>query len=44
MDRGLGMGMLEGQQLAIEALGELFQSDAVREGVAAFMEKRAPRF
>lgn len=44
MDRGLAMGMLEAQQLAIEALGALFQSEAVREGVAAFLEKRAPRF
>jgi enoyl-CoA hydratase/carnithine racemase len=44
MDRGLDMDLLEAQQLAIEAIGELFQSEAVREGVAAFLEKRAPRF
>jgi enoyl-CoA hydratase/carnithine racemase len=44
MDRGLSMGLLEGQQLAIEAIGELFQSEAVREGMTAFLEKRQPRF
>jgi len=44
MDQGLCMGILEAEQLAIDAIGELFQSDAVREGVAAFLEKRAPKF
>ncbi len=44
MDRGLAMDLLEAQQVAIDAIGELFQSEAVREGVAAFLEKRAPRF
>jgi len=44
MDRGLAMDLLQAQQLAIEAIGELFQSEAVKEGVAAFLEKRAPRF
>ena len=44
MDRGLCMDLLEAQQLAIEAIGELFQSEAVREGVTAFLEKRQPRF
>jgi enoyl-CoA hydratase/carnithine racemase len=44
MDRGLAMDLLEAQQVAIEAISELFQSEAVREGVAAFLEKRAPRF
>jgi enoyl-CoA hydratase/carnithine racemase len=44
MDRGLAMDPLQAQQLAIEAIGELFQSEAVREGVAAFLEKRSPRF
>ena len=44
MDRGLAMDLLQAQQLAIEAIGELFQSEAVREGVAAFLEKRSPRF
>jgi enoyl-CoA hydratase/carnithine racemase len=44
MDRGLAMDLLEAEQVAIEAIGELFQSEAVREGVAAFLEKRAPNF
>ena len=44
MDRGLHMDLLEAEQVAIEAIGELFQSEAVQEGVAAFLEKRPPRF
>ncbi len=44
MDRGLAMDLLEAEQIAIEAISELFQSEAVQEGVAAFLEKRPPRF
>ena len=44
MDHGLAMDLLEAQQVAIDAIGALFQSEAVREGVTAFLEKRAPRF
>lgn len=44
MDRGLAMDLLQAQHLAIEAIGELFQSESVREGVTAFLEKRPPRF
>ena len=44
LDRGLGMVLLEAQQVAIEAIGDLFQSDVVREGVTAFLEKRPPKF
>lgn len=44
MDRGLCMDLLEAQQVAIDAIAELFQSDAVREGVTAFLEKRPPKF
>jgi len=44
MDRGLAMDLLAAEQVAIEAISELFQSEAVREGVAAFLEKRAPNF
>ncbi len=44
MDRGLAMGLLEAEQGAIDAIAELFQSEAVKEGVAAFLEKRSPRF
>ncbi len=44
LDRGMAMDLLEAQQIAINAISELFQSEAVREGVAAFLEKRPPRF
>ena len=44
LDRGLTLPLLEAQQVAIEAIGELFQSEAVREGMTAFLEKRQPRF
>jgi enoyl-CoA hydratase/carnithine racemase len=44
MDRGLAMDLLQAEQVAIDAIGELFQSEAVQEGVMAFLEKRAPRF
>lgn len=44
MDRGLCMDLLEAQQVAIDAIAELFQSEAVREGVTAFLEKRPPKF
>jgi enoyl-CoA hydratase/carnithine racemase len=45
MDRGLCMDGLEAQQVSIEAISALFESDAVRERVQAFLEKRstAPR-
>ena len=43
MDRGLGMDLLRAQQVSLEAITELFQSEAVREGVSAFLEKRPPR-
>ncbi len=44
MDQGLCMEPLEAQQVAIEAISERFQSEAVQEGVRAFLEKRPPRF
>ncbi len=44
LDRGLCMQPLEAQQVAIEAISELFQSEAVQEGVRAFLEKRPARF
>ena len=43
MDRGLAMDMLQAQQVSLEAITELFQSEAVREGVTAFLEKRPAR-
>lgn len=41
MDRGLCMGCLEAQQVSIDAISALFESDPVRERVQAFLEKRA---
>jgi enoyl-CoA hydratase/carnithine racemase len=43
LDRGLVTDMLQAQQVSLEAITELFRSDAVREGVRAFLEKRTPR-
>jgi len=40
LDRGLCMDLMEAQQLSTEAISELFQSEAVQEGVRAFLEKR----
>ena len=40
LDRGLCMDLLEAQQVSMDAISELFQSEAVREGVRAFLEKR----
>jgi enoyl-CoA hydratase len=42
LDRGLCMDLLAAQQVAIDAITELFQSEAVQEGVRAFLEKRPP--
>jgi enoyl-CoA hydratase/carnithine racemase len=43
MDRGLCMDLLEAQQVSIDAISELFQSEAVQAGVKAFLEKRAAK-
>jgi len=43
LDRGLCMDLLEAQQVSIDAISELFQSEAVRKGVQAFLEKRPPK-
>jgi enoyl-CoA hydratase len=40
LDRGQCMDLLEAQQVSVDAISELFQSEAVREGVQAFLEKR----
>jgi enoyl-CoA hydratase/carnithine racemase len=40
LDRGLCMDLMEAQHVSMEAISELFQSDAVQEGVRAFLEKR----
>jgi enoyl-CoA hydratase len=43
MDRGLGMDLLPAQQLSLQAISRLFHSEAVRERVSAFLEKRPPQ-
>jgi enoyl-CoA hydratase/carnithine racemase len=43
MDRGQCMGLMEAQQVSVDAISELFQSEAVQEGVRAFLEKRPPK-
>ena len=40
MDRGQCMDLMEAQQVSVDAISELFQSEAVQEGVRAFIEKR----
>ena len=44
LDRGMAMDLLAAEQVAIAAIAEVFQSEAIQEGVAAFLEKRPPRF
>ena len=43
MDRGMCVDLLAAQQLSIDAISALFESEAVRDGVQAFLEKRPPR-
>ena len=43
LDRGLAMDLLEAQQVAIDAITDLWHTEAVQEGVTAFLEKRPPR-
>ena len=40
LDRGMCMDLMEAQQVSIDAISDLFQSEAVQEGVRAFLEKR----
>jgi enoyl-CoA hydratase len=40
MDRGQCMDLMEAQQVSVDAISDLFQSEAVQEGVRAFLEKR----
>ena len=40
LDRGSCMDLIEAQQVSMDAISELFQSEAVQEGVRAFLEKR----
>jgi enoyl-CoA hydratase len=43
MDRGLCMDLLEAQGISTDAICELFESEAVRDGVQAFLEKRSAK-
>jgi hypothetical protein len=40
MDRGLCMDLLEVQQLSTNAIGELFQSEAIRKRMRVFLDRR----
>lgn len=44
LDRGLAIDFFRAQQVSIDAIAELWPTEAVREGVAAFLEKRSARF
>ncbi len=41
---GLQMSLTDGHRLEARLFGDLFESEDVNEGVAAFLDKRAPRF
>jgi enoyl-CoA hydratase len=43
LDRGLAMDLFEAQQVAIDTITDLWHTEAVRNGVAAFLEKRPSR-
>ncbi len=42
--RGVELPQTEGLKLEAELFGQVFRSDDKREGIAAFLEKRAPQF
>jgi enoyl-CoA hydratase len=44
IDEGLTLTPAEGQELEARLAGEVFGSEDIAEGIAAFVEKRAPRF
>jgi enoyl-CoA hydratase/carnithine racemase len=44
IDRGFGLSLREGLELEQDAMSELLPDDELAEGVAAFLEKRPPRF
>lgn len=44
VDKGSQLSLEEGVKLEAELLGKVFQTKDIREGVAAFLEKRAPVF
>jgi enoyl-CoA hydratase len=44
IDGGAALPLAEGQALEAELAGAVFRSEDIREGIAAFAEKRQPRF
>jgi enoyl-CoA hydratase/carnithine racemase len=44
IDRGLQMTLRDSLELEQDAMTELFPSADLKEGILAFMEKRAPKF
>jgi enoyl-CoA hydratase/carnithine racemase len=44
IDRSLGMSLRDGLELEQDAMSEILPSSELKEGVAAFLEKRAPKF
>lgn len=43
LDHGLGMGLLEAQQLSVQGIAELFQSAETQASIRAFLESRSKR-
>lgn len=44
VDRGLELNLMEGVQYEATLFEEVFQTEDIKEGVAAFIEKRKPKF
>lgn len=44
VDKGVELPLEEGVKIEAQLFARVFQTEDIREGVSAFMEKRAPRF